>query len=1230
MKLSMRAKRLRSTGQRLARRSLTWLLVFSLGTGCNGELEEILTSQSPEAQAGVRDYQHALLVPVPGGLANAAGGNLFLRPGGLSLESALGPEEVGPVYNSATAEWRFGFVDMTYDGFAFVDHTGARHEIGSLADGAAIPGTVWVRVDAATIRSKGGLVFEFGTQGRLTARRRVGQMCPRILYEYTGMGSAAGIAVRQQDCGTRGEWSTYSTDLFTMDLDANGRIERVVDRSGRTALYTWDGVGNLTRARDGLDVERGWPGMVFAYGTVSNRPILVTNSEGEQIAYEWYSPTLLGAPRLERATRVAGAGEGDLAYRFDYYPGSTEGAYETVVTDPAGDPRRYVFDDARRVRAVAYEAVGEIESFEYEGADLRPSVFVLANGARESYTRDENGDVVSLTRPSGNVVEYEYADANNRFAFDRALRSARDDLGPLGSWEYTQDSPIDYKRLASEANGAGEVTRYDWHPGAGYTRLASVTLPNGMVRSLSEYNPLGQATRIGSGDLADTLTFDEMGNVTAGSRGLRPEIGGVLERRYDADRNPVEIAIVSSDGGAEEIHITRGSDGRIQAIDRPPLGLGVGPDHRFTYDTLGRPVTREERVDGVWQATVFEYDARGQRTAESLPNGMRREWVWDQRGRVVLERALRDGNLEGEIRFEYAGGNLAAVDDSERGRDAYVYDAAGRRSSILYAGGESLEIGYDARSRVVRETYRGPDAALIREIEREYDGADREVGVFDDGELVIERTYVDGQLDCVETGNGLRRCFRYDPALGLRDGAQTTDSWGQVVETTGVSQSLAEYPPRWLISAATEVPGLGSVASDFDIGPASDPDLPITRIGKRVLAWQGSGGATHAYAYDALSNFVDDAEGDVFDYNAEGNRLLEATVDGASVAYTYDAAGYATSRDGVAIEWTATGRMAAYGAYAIDWDMRGQPLRATDSSTGQTTVRDWSRWGGRIDLDGDGALVSLDLGEVVLGFGGERRYRHFDFRGNVAFVSDENGQIVTLYEYDPYGADTVTGDVSDGVRFVGKNRVGPFLWLGERMYDPLVGRFLSPDPVFNLLNQYTYTLGNPVWFSDPTGRDADAQTAHEAMEYATVGLAVAGYALALASLFVATSTLGFAISIGGVVVAAVGLAVTLARFQSNAAPGPNSGCDCQPKVVFGPSTTPAPGQGPAGATPGGTAAESGSIDAGSGGLVAGAFGAIAGGVGFPVACGLTGIEFLLFAAYALARRRRRTIQWQNR
>jgi RHS repeat-associated protein len=368
---------------------------------------------------------------------------------------------------------------------------------------------------------------------------------------------------------------------------------------------------------------------------------------------------------------------------------------------------------------------------------------------------------------------------------------------------------------------------------------------------------------------------------------------------------------------------------------------------------------------------------------------------------------------------------------------------------------------------------------------------------------------------------------------------------------------------------------------------------------------------------------VDDADGDSYGYNPEGNRLLAATVEGTPVAYTYDAAGFAISRNGLAIEWTAAGRMAVHGSYEAEWDMQGRPLRVSDTSVRPAAVRDWSRWGGRIEVDGDGLLVALDLGEVVLDFGGARRYRHFDFRGNVSFVSDESGTIVTLYEYSPYGVSAVLGDDSDTTRFVGRSVIGPFMLLGARMYDPLVGRFISPDPVFNLLNPYTYTLGNPIWFSDPTGRTSTADALR-------AGGAAMGMTLAIVSIATATTPLGVAVAGVGLGVAIIGFFDATGVFSSSSAVESigNTGCDCTLTLELGPG--PAESENPSGAAPpgggDGGGDSSGAISMGGTGGLGGSFG---GGFGGSPACGLTGMEFLFFIGWALGRRnKQRSARWQ--
>jgi len=162
--------------------------------------------------------------------------------------------------------------------------------------------------------------------------------------------------------------------------------------------------------------------------------------------------------------------------------------------------------------------------------------------------------------------------------------------------------------------------------------------------------------------------------------------------------------------------------------------------------------------------------------------------------------------------------------------------------------------------------------------------------------------------------------------------------------------------------------------------------------------------------------------------------------------------------------------MSSYGPIEIEWDMLDRLVSLTVGGA----TRDFSLYGGRVESDPEtGSLGALDLGEVSVPFGStERLYRHFDFRGNVSFVSNESGEVVNHYRYHPYGVDTVLGSGGNQVTFVGRSEIGPLMLLGARMYDPVVGRFLSPDPVFSLLNQYSYTLGNPVWFSDPDGRES--------------------------------------------------------------------------------------------------------------------------------------------------------------
>ena len=175
-------------------------------------------------------------------------------------------------------------------------------------------------------------------------------------------------------------------------------------------------------------------------------------------------------------------------------------------------------------------------------------------------------------------------------------------------------------------------------------------------------------------------------------------------------------------------------------------------------------------------------------------------------------------------------------------------------------------------------------------------------------------------------------------------------------------------------------------------------------------------------------------------------------------------------------------------------------------------------FGGRVRASAAGIPLGISLGAIDLDLFGGHRYRHLDFRGNVKLVSDAQGRIVSHVRYAPYGADRVHGTADPEAGFAQGRGVGDLVLLGARLHDPAAGRFLAPDPILQLVNQYAYADGNPVWFWDPDGRSANAATAF------AIGVGVTGTGVGVAVIAVAAIGTGIAPAValaGGLTVIAI-------------------------------------------------------------------------------------------------------------
>ncbi len=105
-------------------------------------------------------------------------------------------------------------------------------------------------------------------------------------------------------------------------------------------------------------------------------------------------------------------------------------------------------------------------------------------------------------------------------------------------------------------------------------------------------------------------------------------------------------------------------------------------------------------------------------------------------------------------------------------------------------------------------------------------------------------------------------------------------------------------------------------------------------------------------------------------------------------------------------------------------------------------------------------------------------YVHKDHLGSIVKLTDGNGTTVFKASYDVWGKQTVTNNTFAFHRgYTGHEHLNEFglINMNGRMYDPNVGRFLSPDPFVQApdfsqsFNRYSYCLNNPLIYTDPTG-----------------------------------------------------------------------------------------------------------------------------------------------------------------
>jgi RHS repeat-associated protein len=266
------------------------------------------------------------------------------------------------------------------------------------------------------------------------------------------------------------------------------------------------------------------------------------------------------------------------------------------------------------------------------------------------------------------------------------------------------------------------------------------------------------------------------------------------------------------------------------------------------------------------------------------------------------------------------------------------------------------------------------------------------------------------------------------------------------------------------------------------------------------------------YTFDALGNIKTKSEGGTYYgyYYDANNRLSYVYGPGTGSVY-YDARGNVTSHRGHSYTYNLAGNMVSSTNPGISYKYDGHKRRVQKTEGGQTSYTVYGQNGrllhkrkGGVGTDyiyAGSLLIAKKEGSTV-------HYLHTDLLGSP--IKGDNGPAYTEH-YRPWGEKKDHPlQLADDVGYTGHqdDLATGLTYMQARYYDPVIGRFLSNDPVgFTPKNpmsfgRYTYANDNPYKFVDPDGEFANfaikfiADVAiNVAVNYVTTGEANLGGAL---------------------------------------------------------------------------------------------------------------------------------------
>lgn len=715
-------------------------------------------------------------------------------------------------------------------------------------------------------------------------------------------------------------------------------------------------------------------------------------------------------------------------------PSVTEKKRQVAITPSFGEPITYTYDTEHGGRLASRQDGVGTKSYEYNEAGF-VSKIVDEVGQSTAVTTDERGNKLSVTtcRTTGSCQTKYFgyflnssspldprndqtvwtADARSASATDLTYRTT-----------YTLDTAgrvtaTTYPKHASSAPAGTESTEYTTGTEAA---TGGGSVPAGLPKKSTSL--LGGVTTyayFSSGDLAEAVepggmvtryVYDRFGRATSTSQGTGTGTAFTAESTTTTTYNPIGL-VATSTGPAVQNPITAVTHTPLTTNTYDPAGHlshttvsdtsggDANRDWAFTYDPAGR-LTSSVTPDGT--TTTSEWDSAGDKVADTTATGLRLEYTYDDRHRLVRTiaegvnadpaglidpadpedtgtnrliaetRAYYDNNLLAgvvnangdQITYDYYADGLTKATYLERRNSenetiqriqlsAFTYDAAGKATKAATTSSQAVHnYTYNARGLVTTDRF--------------YDDPSDDPASCADGLWCPPAT---------KTGIGEEIDFTYDaagnilmeshyeirpehlPGYWSYDVERVFDTASRMTSETQVRESSA---PEWL----------GVVASRSVVTTAEETTTYTHTSRGEVATVTDPAGVTETYTYDATGRptsttgeartiWEDGTEHTGVEpvttrgYNTFGEPTHERNLDGGLTTTTYDPMGRPLTTSLPA--YTPPGPSSTITpVVATEYGPDGQPIKETDPR-GNTTSYAYDLYGQpttRTDPDPDG------------------------------------------------------------------------------------------------------------------------------------------------------------------------------------------------------------------------------------------------------------------------------------